>query len=111
MRSLVGYLVLDQPRQRYTHWVEALAPLVEPGAPMPLQVDAYFVAAEDRALLGLWYRGDGSVASALISEIAQLAEIYIIDPTCLSEPDRACSRTGWPAARSSSRGVRASRRR
>ncbi|MEZ4363960.1 MAG: PilZ domain-containing protein [Kofleriaceae bacterium] len=88
MRSLVGYLVLDQPRQRCSHWVEALSPLVAPGAPMPLQVDTYFLASEDRALLGLWYGGDGAATSALVAEVARLAEIYVIDPACLSDPDR-----------------------
>ncbi len=88
MRSLLGYLVLDQPRQRYTHWVEALAPLTGPGAPSPLQVDAYFVAAEDRALLALWYLAGDSEAAALVAEVTRLAEIYVIDPACLAEPDR-----------------------
>lgn len=88
MRSLLGYLVLDQPRQRYTHWIEALAPLGAPGSPPPLQVDAYFVAAEDRALLGLWYQAGDSVAAALVAEVTRLAEIYVIDPACLAEPDR-----------------------
>lgn len=88
MRSLLGYLVLDQPRQRITHWVEALAPLGAPGSPPPLQVDAYFVAAEDRALLGLWYQAGDAVAAALVAEVTRLAEIYVIDPACLAEPDR-----------------------
>lgn len=88
MRSLLGYLVLDQPRQRYTHWVEALAPLVAPGAPPPLQVDAYFVAAEDRALLALWYLAGDTDATALVAEVTRLAEIYVIDPACMAEPDR-----------------------
>jgi PilZ domain len=88
MRSLLGYLVLDQPRQRYTHWVEALAPLTGPGAPPPLQVDAFFVAAEDRALLALWYLAGDGEAAALVAEVTRLAEIYVIDPACLAEPDR-----------------------
>ncbi len=88
MRSLLGYLVLDQPRQRYTHWVEALAPLTGPGAPPPLQVDAYFVAMEDRALLALWYLAGDGEAAALVSEVTRLGEIYVIDPACLSDPDR-----------------------
>lgn len=88
MRSLLGYLVLDQPRQRYTHWVEALAPLGAPGAPPPLQVDAYFVAAEDRALLALWYLAGDGEATALVAEVTRLAEIYVIDPACLADPDR-----------------------
>lgn len=88
MRSLLGYLVLDQPRQRITHWVEALAPLGAPGSPPPLQVDAYFVAAEDRALLGLWYQAGDAVAAALVAEVTRLAEICVIDPACLAEPDR-----------------------
>jgi PilZ domain len=88
MRSLLGYLVLDQPRQRYTHWMEALAPLGAVGAPLPLDVDAYFVAAEDRALLGLWYLGGDTEAFELVAEVTRLAEIYVIDPGCLSEPDR-----------------------
>jgi hypothetical protein len=88
MRSLLGYLVLDQPRQRYTHWVEALAPLGAPGSPPPLQVDAYFVAAEDRALLALWYLAGDVEATALVAEVTRLAEIYVIDPACLADPDR-----------------------
>ncbi|MBK7539297.1 MAG: hypothetical protein IPI49_28830, partial [Myxococcales bacterium] len=49
MGSLLGYLVLDQPRQRTSHWVQALAPLEEPSAPQPVRVDAFFLADEDRA--------------------------------------------------------------
>jgi hypothetical protein len=88
MRSLLGYLVLDQPRQRYTHWVEALAALAAPGAPEPLQIDGYFIASDDQALLGLWYFTQDVEAAALVAEVARLAEIFVIDPGCLAEPDR-----------------------
>ncbi len=88
MGSLLGYLVLDQPRQRLSHWVQALAPLAELGAPQPLRVDGYYLAGEDRALLGLWFLTGDTEASALVAQVARLAEISLIDPSQLAEPDR-----------------------
>lgn len=88
MASLLGYLVLDQPRQRLSHWVAALAPLVEPSAPQPLRVDGYYLAGEDRALLGLWFLSGDAEAAGLVAQVARLAEIPVIDPAQLAEPDR-----------------------
>lgn len=88
MGSLLGYLVLDQPRQRLSHWVQALAPLAELSAPQPLRVDGYYLASEDRALLGLWFLTGDTEAAALVAQVARLAEISLIDPSQLAEPDR-----------------------
>lgn len=88
MGSLLGYLVLDQPRQRLSHWVSALAPLADPGAPQPLRVDGYYLAGEDRALLGLWFLDGDTEAATLVAQVARLAEIAMIDPAQLAEPDR-----------------------
>ncbi len=88
MGALLGYLVLDQPRQRASHWATALAPLEEPRAPLPLRVDGYYLAAEDRALIGLWFLADDGDAATIVDEVVRLAEIPVLDPRQLAEPDR-----------------------
>ncbi len=87
---LEAFLVIDQPRQRLSHWCTALSPLDDPSAPPFATVMAYYDPTADEALLGLRYDtiavGDNGLA--FLMEIALLAEIGMIQPHELSEGDR-----------------------
>ncbi len=85
-----AFLVIDQPRQRLSHWCTALSPLDDPSAPPFATVMAYYDPTADEALVGLRYDtlavGDNGLA--FLMEIALLAEIGMIQPAELSEGDR-----------------------
>ena len=87
---LEAFLVIDQPRQRLSHWCTALSPLDDPSAPPFATVIAYYDPTADEALLGLRYDtiavGDNGLS--FLMEIALLAEIGMIQPHELSEGDR-----------------------
>ena len=84
------FFVVDQPRQRLSHWMQALGPLDDRGAPQIEAVDAYYEPATDQALLGVRYDDValGREGLAFLMEIALLAEIGMIQPAELSEGDR-----------------------
>src|SRR4029077_5762390 len=83
-------LVIDQPRQRLSHWCTALSPLDDPNAPPFHAVTAYYDATADQALIALSYAAAslGDRGLAFLMEIAVLAEIGMIQPAELSEGDR-----------------------
>jgi hypothetical protein len=84
------FLLVEQPRQRLSHWSQALAPLDGPDAPPIAAVDAYFDPASNQAIFGLRYdeRALGPARLGYIVEIALLAEVGMIQPAELSEGDR-----------------------
>lgn len=85
-----AYLVIDQPRQRHTHWSTALAPLDARRAPPLAAVAAYYDASADQALLALRYDelALGRDGLTYVVEIALLEEIGMIQPAELTQGDR-----------------------
>ena len=85
-----AFLIVDQPRQRLSHWCKALAPLDDDRAPALAHVTAYYDPACDQALVGLRYDelALGRDRLAFVVEIALLAEIGMIQPAELSDGDR-----------------------
>jgi hypothetical protein len=84
------FLLVEQPRQRLSHWSQALAPLDTDDAPPVASVDAYFDPTSNQALFGLRYdaRALGPARLGFVVEVALLAEIGMIQPAELSEGDR-----------------------
>jgi len=84
------FLLVDQPRQRLSHWSRALAPLDEALAPPLATVDAYFEPASNQAIFGLRYDEAtlGPARLSLLSEVTMLAEIATIQPAEMSDGDR-----------------------
>lgn len=84
------YFVVDQPRQRLSHWMQALGPLDDKSAPTIERVDAYYEDTTDQALVGVRYDAHslGREGLGFLMEIALLAEIGLIQPAELSEGDR-----------------------
>jgi len=84
------FLLLEQPRQRLSHWTRALAPLDAAEVPPIAIVNAYYDPGPDQALFGLRYDESslGPERLGFIVEIALLAEIGMIQPSELSEGDR-----------------------
>lgn len=85
-----AFLVIDQPRQRLSHWCTALSALDAPTAPPFATVIAYYDPTSDEALVGLRYDplAVGDAGLAFLIDIALLAEIGMIQPHELSEGDR-----------------------
>ena len=85
-----AFLLLEQPRQRLSHWSHALAALDSPHAPPLASVTAYYHPDADQALLALRYDelALGPERLAFIVEVALLAEIGMIQPAALSEGER-----------------------
>src|SRR5579859_5108085 len=84
------YLLLEQPRQRLSHWSQALAPLDDAAAPPLARIDAYYDPASNQAIFGLRYDEHALGADRLsyIVEVALLAEIGMNQPAELSDGDR-----------------------
>src|SRR5215831_1876471 len=84
------FLLVEQPRQRLSHWSQALAPLDAAAAPPLASVDAYYDPASNQAIFALRYdeQGLGPSGMSYIVEVALLAEIGMIQPAELSEGDR-----------------------
>ncbi|MDX2088413.1 MAG: PilZ domain-containing protein [Kofleriaceae bacterium] len=84
------FFVVDQPRQRLSHWMQALGPLDDQRAPEIECVDAYYEPTTDQALLGVRYdeAALGREGLAFLMEIALLSEIGMIQPAQLSDGDR-----------------------
>lgn len=84
------YLLVEQPRQRLSHWSQALAPLDEAEAPALGRVDAYFDPTSNQAIFGLRYdeQALGALGLRYVVEVALLAEIGMIQPAELSDGDR-----------------------
>jgi len=85
-----AYLVIDQPRQRLSHWTAALCTLDLPEAPPLAMVAAFYDPTTDQALLSLRYDpiAIGAVKLDFVVELALLEEIGMIQPAELSEGDR-----------------------
>src|SRR6185436_7430999 len=84
------FLLVEQPRQRLSHWSQALAPLDAANAPPMATVDAYYDPTSNQAIFGLRYdeRALGPERLRFVVEIALLAEIGMIQPAELSDGDR-----------------------
>ncbi|HEX3758371.1 MAG TPA: hypothetical protein VHW23_06675 [Kofleriaceae bacterium] len=84
------FLLVEQPRQRLSHWSQALAALDDAAAPPLAGVDAYYDAASNQAIFGLRYNEHtlGPDRLSYVVEVALLAEIGLIQPAELSEGDR-----------------------
>ncbi|HET7502984.1 MAG TPA: hypothetical protein VFK02_18315 [Kofleriaceae bacterium] len=84
------FLLVEQPRQRLSHWSQALAPLDDAEAPAVATVDAYYDPTSNQAIFGLRYDELALPPDRLkrVVEIALLAEIGLIQPAELSEGDR-----------------------
>lgn len=101
--SVEVFLVVDQPRQRVSHWTRALAPLDADPAPRPTSIDAYFDPAANQAIFVLRFEPAAIAADGLrrINELAVLTEVSLIQPSELSEGERrrfAAERLGRCAA-------------
>jgi len=85
-----AFLVVEQPRQRLSHWTATLAPLDDPRVPPVAAVTAYYDPTSDQALIGLRYdeAALGAARLAFVVEIALLAELGMIQPAELSEGER-----------------------
>ncbi len=88
--SLLAFLVIDQPRQRLSHWSTALSPLDDPQAPPYAAVIAHYDPVLDQALIALRYDAAnlGDQGLAFLVELALLAEVGVIQPAELSDGDR-----------------------
>lgn len=84
------FLLVEQPRQRLSHWTQALAPLDSPDAPPVAAIDAYYDPTSNQAIFGLRYDelALGPSRLGFLVEVALLAEIGMIQPAELSEADR-----------------------
>ncbi|MDQ3364113.1 MAG: PilZ domain-containing protein [Myxococcota bacterium] len=85
-----AFLIIDQPRQRLSHWTQTLAPLDDAYAPPIAMITAYYDPIADQALLGLRYDelALGQERLAPVMEIALLAELGMIQPAELAEGER-----------------------
>jgi len=95
-RSLVeAFLLVDAPRQRLSHWTNALAALDSPGAPPLATVTARYDAHADQAVLSLYYRATPSDPAPLsfVDDVAALAEAKLIQLVGLSSRERLRFRT------------------
>jgi len=85
-----AYLVIDQPRQRLSHWTGALGRLDTPEAPPLAMVAAFYDPTTDQALISLRYDqlAIGEAKLEFVVELALLEEIGMIQPAELTEGDR-----------------------
>lgn len=85
-----AFLILEQPRQRLSHWSKTLSALDDDRVPSVATVTAYYDASCDQALVGLRYNefALGHERLAFVIELALIAEIGMIQPSELSEDDR-----------------------
>src|SRR5262245_9332911 len=76
------FLLVEQPRQRLSHWSQALAPLDGPNAPPLSAVDAYYDPASNQAIFALRFdeRALGPQRLRFVVEVALLTEIGMIQP-------------------------------
>lgn len=85
------YLLVEQPRQRISHWTQALAALDSDAAPPLGEVRAYYDPIADQAVLALRYDALalGEAGLGFVIEVALLAEVGMVQPAELSEGERA----------------------
>ena len=84
------FLILDRAKQCLPHWVTALARLSAPDIPPYVTVQAHYEAAVDRAYLRLAYdlRQLGRDRLRFVSQVAELAEIKLIEPAAWPVAER-----------------------
>ena len=84
-------MLIEQPRQRISHWTQALGALDSPNAPPLAAVHAYYDSIADQAVLQLRYDelALGPARLGYIVEVALLAEVGMIQPAELSDGERA----------------------
>lgn len=84
------FLLVEQPRQRLSHWSLALSPFDDPGAPAIVTVDAHFDPTTNQAIFTVRYAEAAFDADALkrITDIATFVEITVIPPHELSDAER-----------------------
>ncbi|CAN5731823.1 hypothetical protein BH11MYX3_BH11MYX3_41350 [soil metagenome] len=85
-----AFLIIDQPRQRLSHWCAVLSPLDDPSAPPLTTATVHYDPTMDQALIGLRYDAIavGEHGLGFLVELALLAEIGMVQPAELSEGDR-----------------------
>ncbi len=85
-----AFLIIEQPRQRLSHWTQALGPLDDKRAPPLAAVNGFYDPTCDQAVLGLRYDelALGVERLSYVVEVALLAGIGMIQPSELSEADR-----------------------
>ena len=85
-----AFLLVEQPRQRLSHWTQALAALDSPMAPPLAAIVAFYDPTTDQALLNLRYDelALGPTKLEFVVEVALLAEVGMIQPGALSESER-----------------------
>ena len=85
-----AFLIIEQPRQRLSHWIATLAALDSDAAPPLASITAYWDPATDHALLGLRYDelALGPAGLDYVVALALLAEIGMIQPAELAVGDR-----------------------
>lgn len=85
-----AFLIIEQPRQRLSHWLSTLASLDTHRAPPLAQITAYWDPVTDHALLSLRYDelALGPKRLEYVIELALLAEIGMIQPAELVEGER-----------------------
>ncbi len=85
-----AYLVIEQPRQRHSHWSAVLSRLDDRRAPQLAGVTGFYDAATDQALIGLRYDEAkvGRDGLASVVQLALLEEIGMIQPAELTQGDR-----------------------
>src|ERR1700760_4665599 len=84
------FFLVEQPRQRWSHWTQALAPIDDPGSPAIASVDAFFDPTTTQAIFTVRYAANVLDADALarLVDIATFTEITIIPPDELSDAER-----------------------
>jgi len=89
--TVEAFLLIEQPRQRSSHWAASLASLDSPLAPTPIAVVAYYDPSSDQALLNLQYdqADTGDAGLDFLVQVALLAEVGMVQPAVLSEGERA----------------------
>ncbi|MDQ3341800.1 MAG: hypothetical protein M4D80_42170 [Myxococcota bacterium] len=85
-----AFLIIEQPRQRVSHWISTLSALDRDEAPPLATITAYWDPQTDHALLGLRYDelALGPKGLDFVVKLALLAEIGMIQPAELALGDR-----------------------
>jgi hypothetical protein len=89
-QRIEAFLLVEQPRQRLGHWINALAALDSPFAPTLAAVIAYYDQSTDQGLLNLQYSRDvlDETGRQYLMNVAILAEVGMVQPAELSEGER-----------------------
>ena len=85
-----AFLIVEQPRQRLSHWISTLSALDSKKAPPLAAITAYWDPLTDHALLGLRYdeMALGPARLDYVVQLALLAELGMIQPGELVEGER-----------------------